>query len=51
MTTSEDAVAILDVKPGTESRWRLHMPAGLLALPLLLFLSYFFFYPSLTYRK
>jgi putative spermidine/putrescine transport system permease protein len=50
MTTSDDAVALLDAQPETRqgSRWRLHLPAGLLAIPLLAFLSYFFFYPAIA---
>src|SRR5262245_11219513 len=50
MTTSDDVVAVLDIQPQTlrGSRWRLYLPAGLLALPLLLFLTYFFFYPAIA---
>lgn len=48
--TSDEAVAVVSVQPETRrgSRWSLHLPAGLLALPLLLFLAYFFFYPAIA---
>lgn len=48
--TSDEAVAVVRVQPETRrgSRWSLHLPAGLLALPLLLFLAYFFFYPAIV---
>lgn len=48
--TSDEAVAVVSVQPETRrgSRWSLRLPAGLLALPLLLFLAYFFFYPAIA---
>jgi len=49
MTTSDDAVAVIaqpEIRQG--SRWRLSLPAGLLAVPLLFFLAYFFFYPAIA---
>lgn len=50
MTTSDDAVVLLDARPDTRrgSRWRLRLSAGLLAIPMLVFLSYFFFYPAIV---
>ncbi|MCP3468770.1 ABC transporter permease [Bradyrhizobium sp. CCGUVB1N3] len=47
--TSDDAVAVVGAPPETRqgSRWRLNLPAGLLALPMLAFLAYFFFYPAI----
>jgi putative spermidine/putrescine transport system permease protein len=49
MTTSGDAVAVLSAEPQARqgSRWRLHLTAGFLAIPMLAFLSYFFFYPAI----
>lgn len=45
MTTSDDVVALADTRQG--SRWRLQLSAGYLAIPMLVFLSYFFFYPAI----
>ena len=45
MTTSNDVVAVSDARQG--SRWRLRLSAGLLAIPMLAFLTYFFFYPAI----
>jgi putative spermidine/putrescine transport system permease protein len=45
MTTSNDVVAISDARQG--SRWRLQLSAGFLAIPMLAFLAYFFFYPAI----
>jgi putative spermidine/putrescine transport system permease protein len=45
MTTSDDVVAVSDARRG--SRWRLQLSAGYLAIPMLVFLSYFFFYPAI----
>lgn len=45
MTTSDDVVALTDTRQG--SRWRLQLSAGYLAIPMLVFLSYFFFYPAI----
>src|SRR6266702_3002853 len=45
MNTSDDVVALRDARQG--SRWRLQLSAGYLAIPMLVFLSYFFFYPAL----
>ena len=45
MTTSDDVVGVLDARQG--SRWRLQLSAGYLAIPMLVFLSYFFFYPAM----
>jgi len=51
MTTSDDAVAVLGVETPPVarqgSRWRLALPVGLLAMPMLAFLAYFFFYPAI----
>jgi putative spermidine/putrescine transport system permease protein len=51
MTTSDDAVAVLGVEAPPDarqgSRWRLALPVGLLAVPMLAFLTYFFFYPAI----
>jgi putative spermidine/putrescine transport system permease protein len=51
MTTSNDAVALLGVEAQPDarrgSRWRLYLPVGLLAIPMLAFLSYFFFFPAI----
>ena len=50
MTTSDDVVAVLSTQPETRkgSRWRLRLSVVLLAIPMLAFLSYFFFYPALA---
>jgi putative spermidine/putrescine transport system permease protein len=45
MTTSNDVVAVSDARQG--SRWRLQLSAGYLAIPMLAFLAYFFFYPAI----
>jgi len=45
MTTSNDVVAVSDTRQG--SRWRLQLSAGYLAIPMLAFLAYFFFYPAI----
>ncbi|MGY8660748.1 ABC transporter permease [Bradyrhizobium sp. UFLA05-109] len=47
--TSDDAVAVVGAQPEARqgSRWRLNLPAGLLAVPMLAFLTYFFFYPAI----
>jgi putative spermidine/putrescine transport system permease protein len=45
MTTSDDVVAVSDARQG--SRWRLQLSAGFLAIPMLAFLAYFFFYPAI----
>jgi putative spermidine/putrescine transport system permease protein len=51
MTTSDDAVAVLSVEAPPVarqgSRWRLALPVGLLAVPMLAFLAYLFFYPAI----
>src|SRR6478735_1662923 len=49
MTTSDDVVAVLGAQPETRkgSRWRPRLSVVLLAIPMLAFLSYFFFYPAL----
>ncbi|HLZ00998.1 MAG TPA: ABC transporter permease [Bradyrhizobium sp.] len=48
--TSDEAVAVVGAQPETRqgSWWRPHLPAGLLALPMLVFLTYFFFYPAIS---
>ncbi|MBR0750921.1 ABC transporter permease [Bradyrhizobium jicamae] len=50
MTTSDDVVAVLSTQPETRkgSRWRLRLSVVMLAIPMLAFLSYFFFYPALA---
>lgn len=52
MTTSDEAVAVLTVEAPPvareRSRWRLALPVGVLAIPMLAFLTYFFFYPALA---
>ena len=50
MTTSDDVVAVLGAQPETRkgSRWRPRLSVVLLAIPMLAFLSYFFFYPALV---
>ena len=45
MTTSDNVVDLSDARQG--SRWRLQLSAGYLAIPMLVFLSYFFFYPAM----
>lgn len=45
MTTSNDVVAVSDARQGP--RWRLQLSAGFLAIPMLAFLAYFFFYPAI----
>jgi putative spermidine/putrescine transport system permease protein len=47
MTTSDAAVAHSDSAARQGSRWRLQLSAGYLAIPMLVFLSYFFFYPAI----
>jgi putative spermidine/putrescine transport system permease protein len=48
MTTSDAAVALSDSAARQGSRWRLQLSAGYLAIPMLVFLSYFFFYPAIV---
>ena len=52
MTTSDDVVALSSVEAQPDarrgSRWRVYLPVGLLAIPMLAFLSYFFFYPAIA---
>jgi putative spermidine/putrescine transport system permease protein len=47
MSTSNAAVALSDSTARQGSRWRLPLSAGYLAIPMLVFLSYFFFYPAI----
>jgi putative spermidine/putrescine transport system permease protein len=47
MTTSDAVVALSESATRQGSRWRLQLSAGYLAIPMLVFLAYFFFYPAL----
>jgi len=47
MTTSDAVAGLSDSAARQGSRWRLQLSAGYLAIPMLVFLAYFFFYPAL----
>jgi len=47
MTTSDAVAGLSDSAARQGARWRLQLSAGYLAIPMLVFLAYFFFYPAL----
>ena len=47
MTTSDAVAGLSDSAARQGSRWRLQLSAGYLAIPMLVFLAYFFFYPAI----